>query len=104
MSRLAAKIRCNYYPLPDAEADLIRSCMVFPDRELSALDPCAGEGRAMALITASSKAVRYGIELDSFRAEEAVKVLEHVIQGDALNTHTRVESFRVDLCESTIRR
>jgi predicted RNA methylase len=93
MSRLAAKARCNYYPLPDAEADLIRSCIVFADRELSALDPCAGEGRAMAVITASSKAVRYGIELDSYRAEAATKVLEHVVQGDALNTHSRVESF-----------
>ena len=41
MSRLAAKIRCNYYPLPDREADLIRSCMVFPDQEHAALDPCA---------------------------------------------------------------
>ena len=93
MSRLAAKIRCNYYPLPDREADLIRSCMVFPDQKLSALDPCAGEGRAMAMITASSKAVRYGIELDSYRAEAAAKVLDHVIQGDALNAHSRVESF-----------
>jgi len=77
MSRLAAKARCNYYPLPDAEADLIRSCMTFPDRELSALDPCAGEGRALAVITASSRAVRYGIELDSYRAGAATKVLEH---------------------------
>jgi SAM-dependent methyltransferase len=93
MSRLAAKIRCNYYPLPDGEADLIRSCMVFPDQKLSVLDPCAGEGRAMAMITASSKAVRYGIELDSYRAEVAAKVLDHVIQGDALNAYSRVESF-----------
>jgi hypothetical protein len=93
MSRLAAKIRCNYYPLPDGEADLIRSCMVFPDQKLSALDPCAGEGRTMAMITASSKGVRYGIELDSYRAEAAAQVLDHVIQGDALNAHSRVESF-----------
>jgi len=93
MSRLAAKARCNYYPIPDAEAVLIRSCMLFPDQGVSALDPCAGEGRAMAMITASSKAVRYGIELDSYRAEAAAKLLDHVIQGDALNAHCRVESF-----------
>ena len=47
----------------------------------------------MATITASSKAVRYGIELDSYRAEAAAKVLDHVVQGDALNAHSRVESF-----------
>ena len=84
MSRLAAKIRCNCYPLPDGEADLIRSCMVFPDQKLSALDPCAGEGSAMAVITESSKALRYGIELDSYRAEAAAKVLDHVVQGLSL--------------------
>ena len=93
MARLAAKARCNYYPLPDREAELIRSCLTFPYRQFSALDPCAGEGRAMAVITASSPAVRYGIELDSYRAEAATRVLKHVIQGDALSAHARVESF-----------
>ncbi len=56
MARLAAKARCNYYPLPDREAELIRSCLTFPSQQFSALDPCAGEGRAMELITASSSA------------------------------------------------
>lgn len=93
MSRLVAKIRCNYFPLPDSEANLIRSCLAFPDQETSALDPCAGEGWAMAAVTASSKAVTYGIELDSYRAEAAASVLRHVIQGDALSTQARVESF-----------
>ena len=93
MSRLAAKVRCNYFPLPDAEAELIRTCLVFPDQEFSVLDPCAGEGLAMALVTSSSKATTYGIELDSYRAEAAAKVLKHVVQGDALSTHSRVESF-----------
>jgi hypothetical protein len=45
------------------------------------------------VITSSSKAVRYGIELDSYRADAAAKALDHVIQGDALNAHSRVESF-----------
>jgi predicted RNA methylase len=93
MSRLAAKVRCNYFPLPDAEANLIRSCLAFPDQDTSVLDPCAGEGRAMAAITAMSKAATYGIELDSFRAEAAARVLRHVIQGDALSAHARVEAF-----------
>jgi hypothetical protein len=93
MARLAAKARCSYYPLPDREAELIRSCLTFPDQQFSALDPCAGEGRAMAAITASSPAVKYGIELDSYRAEAATRVLKHVIQGDALSAHARVESF-----------
>jgi hypothetical protein len=47
----------------------------------------------MAIITQSSKAVRYGIEVDSYRAEVATRVLDHVIQGDALSAHARSESF-----------
>lgn len=93
MARMAAKARCNYYPLPDSEAELIRTCFTFPDQQFSALDPCSGEGRAMAAITASSKAVRFGIELDAYRAEVAAKELDRVIQGDALSTQARVESF-----------
>ena len=93
MARLAAKARCNYYPLPDRETELIRSCLTFPDSHFSALDPCAGEGRAMEVITASSRALRHGIELDAYRAEAAMKVLDYVIQGDALSAHARVESF-----------
>jgi hypothetical protein len=93
MARLAAKARCNYYPLPHREAELTRSCRTFPDELFSALDPCAGEGRAMAVITGSSNAARHGIELDANRAEGAAKVLDRVIQGDALSAHARVESF-----------
>src|ERR1035441_1321665 len=101
MARLAAKARCNYYPLPYREAELIRSCLTLPDKPFSALDPCAGEGRAMAVITGSSKAVRHGIELDSYRAEAAARVLDHVIQGDALSAHARVESFGLAYCNPT---
>jgi Uncharacterised methyltransferase family (DUF6094) len=41
---------------------------------------------------------RYGIELDAYRAEEAAKVLDIVIQGDALNTRSKVESFSLGYC------
>jgi hypothetical protein len=82
-----------YYPLPDQEAELIRQCLIFPLRPCSALDPCAGEARAMRIITADFSAMRYGIELDSYRAEAASQVLDHVIQGDALSTNCKVESY-----------
>jgi hypothetical protein len=52
----------------------------------------------MAVITGSSKAVRHGIELDSYRADAAARVLDHVIQGDALSAHARVESFGLAYC------
>jgi hypothetical protein len=52
----------------------------------------------MAVITDSSKAATYGIELDSYRADAAARVLDHVIQGDALSAHARVESFGLTYC------
>jgi hypothetical protein len=100
MARLAAKARCNYYPLPDREAELIRSCLTFPDQAFSALDPCAGEGRAMAVITDSSKAIRHGIELDAYRAEAAARVLEHVIQGRRLGCARARRIVRISLLQS----
>ena len=36
--------------------------------------------------------------MDSYRAEAATKVLDHVIQGDALSAHARVESFGLTYC------
>jgi 16S rRNA G966 N2-methylase RsmD len=38
-------------------------------------------------------AVRYAIELDAFRAEEAAKTVDQVIQGNCFDVHCPVESF-----------
>ena len=70
MSRLAARIRCNYYPLPLREKERIRNLLQFPTEPFSALDPCVGEGIAFSTITRDSSARRYGIELDAYRAEK----------------------------------
>jgi len=93
MSRLAAKVRCNYYPLPLREAERIRGLVQFPVEPFSALDPCVGEGIAFAAITMDSSARRYGIELDAYRAEQAAPMLTKIIQGNCLETHCPVESF-----------
>lgn len=47
----------------------------------------------MATITSGVKAVRHGIELDAFRADEARLVLDEVIQGNCFEVHAAVESF-----------
>lgn len=91
--RLAGQLRMGFFPLAMAEARRIRSFFEWPASEFSVIDPCAGCGTALAEITAGSKAVRYGIELDAFRAEEATKALEHVIQGSCFDVHCPVESY-----------
>jgi hypothetical protein len=47
----------------------------------SVLDPCAGTGAALRTITDGAEARRYGIELDTYRAAEAKKILDEVIHG-----------------------
>jgi predicted RNA methylase len=57
------------------------------------LDPCVGTGAALTVITEGANVLRYGIELDSFRAEEAKATLDHVVQGNCFDVHCAVESY-----------
>jgi tRNA1(Val) A37 N6-methylase TrmN6 len=98
MARNNARVRMNFFPLPDPVAEEIGRRLDFRS-SCSVIDPCAGEGRALIAMTQhTSVCRRYGIELDAYRAEEAAKVLDIVIQGDALNTRSKVESFSVAFC------
>ncbi len=92
--RNSARLRLGYYPLAIKGAQRIRRFLHFPDpAEWSAVDPCAGCGTALTEITTDSRAARYGIELDAYRAEQAGQALHHVIQGNCFDVHCPVESF-----------
>ena len=78
---------------PGAEAARIRRFLQFSGESASVLDPCAGTGAALVGLTDKAAVRRYGVELDAYRAEEARKVLDEVIQGSAFDTHAPVESF-----------
>jgi hypothetical protein len=88
----AGRAKCGFFPLPSAEARRLRNLLRFPEAEFSALDPCVGDGVAFSVITSDSRARRYGIELDAYRAEQAREVLDTVIQGDCFDVHCPVES------------
>jgi len=91
--RLVAKAKLGFYPLPVAEAARIRRLFRFPENSCAAIDPCIGDGVAFAALTSDAPVLRYGIELDAYRAEQARARVENVVQGDALETHCPVESF-----------
>lgn len=98
MARNSARVRMNFYPLPDSVAEEIGRRLIF-DTGCSVIDPCAGEGRALLEMTRHAPACRrYGIELDAYRAEKAAQMLDTVVHGDALNTRGKVESFSVAYC------
>ena len=79
--RLAERLRMGHYPLALEEARRIRRFLVLPDGSFSAIDPCVGCGSAFMEITAGTGALRYGVELDAYRAEEAGRVLNHMKRG-----------------------
>jgi hypothetical protein len=85
--RLAGKQKLGYFPLPLAEAERIRRFLQFPLSGYAALDPCIGDGGAFNVIAGNPQAIRYGIELDAYRVEQARAVGHHVIHGDALDVH-----------------
>jgi len=56
MARSAARLKMGYYPLPPTEAQNIRSLLAFSG-SCSVIDPCAGKGTALKLITAGAPGV-----------------------------------------------
>jgi SAM-dependent methyltransferase len=91
--RPAGKLKLGYFPLPSEEAVRIRRFMRPPTSQYAALDRCIGDGGAFATIASDDLALRYGIELDAHRAEQARQAAQQVIQGDACDVHCPVESF-----------
>jgi hypothetical protein len=90
--RLEGKVKLGFYPLPVSEADRIRRFLRYPENSCAAVDPCIGDGVAFAAITRDAPVLRYGIELDAYRAEQACTVAHEVIQGSAFDVHCAVDS------------
>jgi SAM-dependent methyltransferase len=91
--RFRGKSRLGFFPLPLSEAQRIRSFLRFPDAQSSAIDPCLGDGVAFEAITSGAQVLRYGIELDAYRAEQARERVPNVTQGNTLEVQCAVESF-----------
>lgn len=74
-----ATLKLGYFPLPTEEAERIRRSLAFPGSPFAALDPCIGDGSAFGKIAGDEHALRYGIELDAYRAEQARAVAHQVV-------------------------
>jgi SAM-dependent methyltransferase len=83
----------GYVPLPEAEARRIRCQLAYHSSPCAALDPCAGEGRALELITEGVHGHCYGIELDAHRAAQARARIGQVLYGNCFDVECRAESF-----------
>ena len=89
--RFQGKSRLGFYPLPLSEAQRIRRFLQFPDAPSSAIDPCVGDGVAFKVITSGAEVVRYGVELDAYRAEQAGQRIPNIVQGSTLEVQCPVE-------------
>jgi Uncharacterised methyltransferase family (DUF6094) len=96
--RAASRIRLGFFPLPLSEAQSIRRFLLYPDQLSAALDPCVGEGVAFEAITSGATVLRYGIELDAYRAEQARQRIPDTIQGNALEVHCPAETLGCVFC------
>ncbi len=85
--RLEGQSKLGYYPTPDTQLPLIASwlerCSVSPlagGDLVRIADPCCGKGEALAYLARSLGRIEtYGIELSYSRADEAEKLLNHVL-------------------------
>jgi 16S rRNA G966 N2-methylase RsmD len=91
--RLAGRERLGFYPLPVREAARIRRFLAFPDKPCCALDPCVGDGAAFAEIASDKRALRYGVELEAGRTEQACSKRTELIHGNFFDVQCPVESF-----------
>ena len=91
--RFQGKCRLGFYPLPLCEAQRIRRFLCFPDAPSSAIDPCVGDGVPFEVITGGAQVLRYGIELDAYRAEQARQRIPNIVQGNTLEVQCPVECF-----------
>jgi tRNA1(Val) A37 N6-methylase TrmN6 len=91
--RLTGRERLGFYPLPVQEATRIRRFLAFPAVQCSALDPCVGNGVVFAEITSDKEVLRYGVELDTVRAEQARTKGIDTIHGNCFDVQCSVDSF-----------
>src|SRR5215469_6056214 len=91
--RNAGRLKLGYYPLPPSEAQHLRNHLLFPEKPFSALDPCVGDGSAFEILVQQGAALRYGVELDAYRTEQARTHGIEVLQGDTLEVQCRVDTL-----------
>jgi hypothetical protein len=85
------KTKLGFFPLPAAEAERLRNCLLFAS-EFSAVDPCVGDGVAFTSLLKGAQAHRYGIEIDANRAGHARQFGIETLHTNAIDVRCPAES------------
>ena len=90
--RAHGRLKLGFFPLSAIEATRLGKSLDLPN-EYSALDPCVGDGVAFAKLMDNGCDHRYGIEIDSYRVEQAKTLGIPTLQANTLDVRCPVESF-----------
>ena len=98
MARLAAQEKMEFYPTP--EKAILRGIEEIKiETPIRALDPCAGDGRALKILKENYNAEVFGIELDVERSKQTAEITGNencLIETDAL-TDARISAQAFNL-------
>ncbi|MBN1427427.1 MAG: hypothetical protein JXB07_03520, partial [Anaerolineae bacterium] len=105
MAMLNSIVKGGFYPYPPEQLSAARSLFAPAPQEggrcvLRALDPCAGEGAALAYLAANLGLEPYANELDANRAGrcQALFGQEHTVAGDLFRLRASNEAFALVWC------
>jgi hypothetical protein len=94
MTRLSNYQKGGYYPFPDEHLPAVASLFA-PASEGRLLDPCAGEGRALAHLAQAWGLTPYANELDKARAALCVEQFgsAQAVEGDLFRLRASHDAF-----------
>lgn len=94
IGRCMNAVRMGYYPTDLTNVEHIARSIAFPSGVVvNLLDPCCGEGMALAQLAEDHHCSTYGIELDEGRAETAQQTLHRVGFGSFFHSRISHEAF-----------
>ena len=98
IGRLMNNVRMGYYPTDVGHIQRIVQGIGFPEGvTTNLLDPCCGEGIALRTLAQGNNCYTYGIELDGYRAEEALARIHRVGFGSYFYSRVSHEAFHIML-------
>lgn len=93
LGHLMNRVKMGYYPTDPFHVERLRNAVVFPENPTNLLDPCCGEGLALASFAKQTNAVTYGVEIDEERGAEAQKRLRRVGFGSFFFARISLNAF-----------
>jgi len=98
IGRLMASVKMGYYPTDKEHLKFIAQSIEFPKGiTVNLLDPCCGCGLALQTLAHKHECNTYGVELDQYRAEEAITRLNRVGFGSYFHSRISQEAFHLML-------